>query len=134
MRQQIKDIACYFGLGLLFTHELDAMTNYEWRVLPILRSLPDDIGQIVFVIAHVPLFAVAIAFVASLNPRVRERARDVVSAFLIVHAVLHLLFSGHEAYDFSTVLSSVLIYGAALCGIAYFLTPRADRHADPGNP
>lgn len=118
----MKGPACYLGLALLFTHELDSITNHEWRVLPLLRSLPESVGETVFIIAHIPLFALTIAYVASLNPRTRKLARDIVCGFFIVHAVLHLLFAGHSAYEFSSALSSLLIYGAALCGIAYFLS------------
>lgn len=125
----MKDLAFYLGIALLFTHELDSMPNHEWRVLPILRSLPDSVGETAFVIAHIAIFALAIAFVASLNRRTRLVARDIVSGFLIVHALLHFLSSGDPAYEFSSLLSSVLIYGAALCGALYFCTRWLERRA-----
>ena len=37
-------------MGTLFTHELDAMLNHEWRVLPLTSWLSDEIGMIVFVL------------------------------------------------------------------------------------
>ena len=118
----MKNIVFYLGLGLLFTHELDAMSNHEWRVLPGLASLSDSAGQMTFVVAHIPLFAILVALVASLNPKVRQKARAVVAGFLVVHTILHFLFSGHAAYEFTSTLSSVLIYGAGVCGAIYFLT------------
>ena len=118
---RIRNLAFYLGLGLLFTHEMDAMQNHEWRVLPLLRSLPDAIGELVFLMAHVPIFALVIAFVASLNPRTRTLSQKIASGFLIVHAILHYLFSGHASYEFESLASSVLIYGAAVCGAAYFV-------------
>lgn len=118
----MKSIAFYLGLGLMFTHELDAVANHEWRVLPGLASLSDSAGETTFLIAHIPLFAVLIALVASLNLQVRNQARAIVAGFLVVHAVLHLLFSRVGAYEFTSTLSSVLIYGGAVCGVAYFLT------------
>ena len=96
------------------------MPNHEWRILPILSSLSDSAGEMTFVVAHVPIFAAIIAFVASLDKTVRARARNIASGFLIVHALLHYSFSGHVAYEFSSPLSSILIYGAAFCGLAYF--------------
>ncbi|MEL7313293.1 MAG: DUF6713 family protein, partial [Pseudomonadota bacterium] len=63
----MKDALFYLGLGLLFSHELDAMPNHEWRVLPVLSQLEDSVGQTAFVVAHVPLFALIIALIASLN-------------------------------------------------------------------
>lgn len=45
------------GLALLLSHELDAVRQAEWQVLPLLRWLDDATGYLVFVMAHVPLFA-----------------------------------------------------------------------------
>ena len=119
----MKSVFFYLGLALLFTHELDSMPNHEWRVLPVLRSLPDSAGESAFIIAHIPVFALTIAYVASLNIRTRKLARNAVGAFFIAHAILHMLFSGHPDYEFSSLLSGSLIYGAALCGIAFLLLP-----------
>ena len=118
----MKTVAFYTGLALLLTHELDAIRNHEWRVLPLVRALPDALGQQAFIAAHIPLFAILIALIASLNTVVRERARIGLCAFLVVHAGLHFLFSGHAEYEFSSWLSALLIYGAAACGLAYFVT------------
>ena len=126
----MRNVIFYLGLGLLFTHELDSMSNHEWRVLPGLASLPDSSGELAFLVAHVPLFALVLAFVASLNPKVRKQARVLAAGFLVVHAVLHFLFSAHASYEFTSTLSSVLIYGAAVCGVAYLFTRAPKRKAD----
>ena len=123
----MKNPAFYLGLALLFTHELDSMPNHEWRVLPFLGSLSDVTGEMTFLIAHIPIFALVIAFVASLNPKTRAIARDIASGFLIVHALLHYLFSVNPAYEFSSLLSSILIYGAAFCGAIYFVAAWLER-------
>lgn len=129
----MKNIAFYLGLALFFTHELDAMPNHEWRVLPVLGDLADSVGQVTFVIAHILIFAVVIAYIASLNLKTRSVARDIASGFLIAHALLHFAFSGHSAYEFSSSLSSLLIYGAALFGLAYFLARWMDKKAHLSN-
>ena len=118
----MKGVLFYLGLALLFTHELDAMPNHEWRVLPLLRSLTDSLGETVFIVGHIPIFAVVIACIASLNLRTRAMARDIASGFLIIHAFLHFVFRGHAAYQFDSLLSNGLIYGAGFCGILYFAT------------
>ena len=123
----MKNPAFYLGLALLFTHELDSMPNHEWRVLPLLGSLSDATGEMTFLIAHIPIFALVIAFVASLNLKTRAMARDMASGFLIIHAILHYLFSGHPEYEFSAWLSSTLIYGAAICGATYFVAAWLER-------
>lgn len=114
-----RGVSFYLGLGLMFTHELDAMPNHEWRVLPLTAWLSDAAGQFAFLVAHVPIFALTVAFVASLDPAIRSISRLVLAVFLIVHAVLHQLFSGSADYKFDSTLSSVLIFGAGLCGAVY---------------
>ena len=115
----MKDIAFYLGVGALFTHELDAVANHEWRALPLMRALPDELGMRVFLIAHVPLFALAIAGIASRNQRISNIARLTIGTFLVVHGVLHALFANQPGYEFSSTLSNVLIFGGAACGAIF---------------
>lgn len=126
----MKNVIFYLGLGMLFTHELDAVPNHEWRVLPILRALSDDLGASIFVLAHVPIFAVVIACVASLNPRVRAKTRFIASGFLAIHGLLHIFFSGHAAYEFSSPASMFFIYGAAGLGLLYLLADFLEHRAN----
>ena len=42
----MKKIILYLGVGALFTHELDAMTNHEWRVLPLTSFLGEELGSL----------------------------------------------------------------------------------------
>ena len=123
----IADFAFYLGLALLFSHELDAMPNHEWRLLPILRSLPDAAGETAFMVAHIPIFAIVIGCIASLNVGTRSVARTLVSAFLVLHAGLHFLFSKNETYEFGSMASSLLIYGAAILGAAFLLARWLDK-------
>jgi hypothetical protein len=120
----------YLGLGLLFTHEMDAMSNHEWRVMPLLNALPDPTGKLVFLVAHVPLFAIVIAFVASAKPRTRRFAESVTCGFMLFHAALHYVFAGHPAYEFSSLTSELLIVGAAMCGLSFFAVRFLNRHTD----
>ena len=128
----MKNTLFYLGVSLFFTHEIDAMPNYEWRVLPLTSFLNDEMGELVFVLLHIPVFALVIGFIASLNHTVRNRARALTSAFLILHALLHWSFSGHSNYEFSGTLSNSLIYGAALCGAAYFAINYFERAGNRG--
>ena len=127
----MKIIVFYLGLALLFTHELDSMPNHEWRVMPILNYLSDATGKAVFLLAHIPIFAVVVAFVASLDEKVRSRARGIFCGFLVVHTLLHSVFSANPDYEFSSLISSVLIYGAGLCGVLYLLGDYLKRDEDP---
>ncbi len=115
----VKDTVFYLGLGTLFTHELDAMPNHEWRVLPLLNQLPDDTGMLVFLVLHIPLFALVIGLVASQQARTRRLSKLIVSGFMIVHAVLHKAFGGHPNYEFADLHSDLIIYAAAALGVVY---------------
>jgi len=117
----VKDIVFYLGLSCLLTHELDGMTNHEWRVLPLVRMLSDSTGEFVFVVGHIPLFAGIIALVASTVERTRRLSRIGLSAFLAVHGVGHALSMGDPSYEFSTVLSNALIFGGAAFGALFLM-------------
>jgi phosphotransferase system glucose/maltose/N-acetylglucosamine-specific IIC component len=114
-------MAFYIGLGLLLTHELDAVANHEWRGLPLLGTLPDEAGMSVFIAAHVPLFAILIALVASKDERTRALSRLGVGVFLVVHGLLHALSAGEPTYEFSSGLSRGLIFGGSTFGALYLL-------------
>ena len=52
----MKTLLYYLGIAALFTHELDAVLNMEWRLLYHLRTLPDITASSLFVGLHFPLF------------------------------------------------------------------------------
>ncbi len=126
----MKKIIFYLGMGTLFTHELDAMFNHEWRILPLTSWLPEETAMLVFLFFHIPLFAGLIALVASKNDKVRIRSRIGISVFLLFHAALHALFGGNPAYEFSSLSSSILIYGGALLGAIHLVLEYKDRFAN----
>jgi hypothetical protein len=117
----VRNYVFYLGLGFLFTHEMNAMTNGEWRVMPLLNEFSDKTGELIFLLAHVPVFAIVIAFIASMDARTRLLARNITCGFLVAHGALHYLFSSHPAYEFSAFVSELLIYGAAACGSAFLI-------------
>lgn len=104
--------------AMLLAHELDAVAQHEWRLLYVLRSLPDSVAQDAFVLLHVPL----VAFLAwagwHANAAVRTATRLGVAAFTVVHAGLHWRLSGDPLYTFHDPLSVFLIYGAIVPAIA----------------
>jgi hypothetical protein len=122
----MSNLFFYLGLGMLFTHELDAISNHEWRVIPILQSLPELIAMNTFILLHIPLFAVLVALVASTNLQLRERSRLGVSIFLIVHALLHLWFRNDVSYEFASTMSNILIFGGAIFGALYIASSYKD--------
>ena len=115
----MKNVFFYLGLATLFTHELDAFSNHEWRVIPILQSLPELVAMNTFILLHIPLFAALVALVASTNAVLRKRSRLGLSMFLIVHALLHLWFRNDVNYEFASAMSNILIFGGAIFGALY---------------
>lgn len=126
----MKNIIFYLGMGTLFTHELDAMFNHEWRILPLTSWLPEETGMLVFLFFHIPLFAGLVALVTSKNDKVRFRSKIGISVFLLFHAVLHALFSGNPASEFSSLSSLILIYGGALLGAIHLILEYKDKSAN----
>ena len=109
----MPDILYWALLGAFFTHELDAVKRHEWRVLPLLRALPDAVGEQVFIWAHVPLFA------AILMTGTDDAVRLGVAAFAVLHIGLHWLFRRHPAYEFNNASSWALILLTGALGAGY---------------
>ena len=117
----------YLALACLFTHELDAITHSEWRLLFGLRDLPDPTAASAFVAFHVPLFFLVLWLSHHPSPRLSSVTKLVVAAFLIVHSVLHFALSSSPQYSFEGSLSNSLIFGAAVFGAAFLAAPWAVR-------
>ena len=82
----------FLGIGLIFTHELDAMVNNEWRVLPLTSWLCDEFGKLVFLVAHIPISSIVAALISSDNVVTRNRSRLFISTLLALHGLLHAAF------------------------------------------
>ena len=98
--------ALWLTIGLLLTHELDAVRCREWRVLPLTSWLPDKTGEAVFLWAHVPLVMLVIWIAgqgASSLPALG------FSGFAILHVGLHWVFRNHPEYAFKDLTSQLLI-------------------------
>lgn len=109
-----EHIFFYTGLSLLTVHELDAMRCREWRIFPGLSLLSDKTGQLVFILAHVPLFVWIFMQLGSGAEQTLFMQR--FSLFMMIHLLLHLLFLMHRNNAFKDLLSWLLIAGAAVCG------------------
>ena len=115
------------GLALLLSHELDAVKHAEWQVLPLLRWLDDASGYPVFVLAHVPLFAVMLWALAHGSSAVRRNTRIGLAVFMVIHAGLHWAFHEDPHYHFAGWLSHGLVGGAAIFGALYLAAVLAAR-------
>jgi hypothetical protein len=126
---QVRSLVFYTGFAFLVAHELDAVAQEEWRLLPLFDLLRDSTAYIVFVTLHVPLLAGLMWLTAHPSSCVRQRSRLGVDAFLIVHAALHWLMSGEALYTFHSSLSTALIFGGAVAGLLHLLLSVRDTRA-----
>ena len=131
MSDKLAKIAFYGGLGLFFSHEMDAVAQAEWRLLYVLRSMSDETAMPVFIGLHVPLFGLIVWLIHHPMPRVQVLSRIALAAFLVVHAGLHFRLSDHPLYTFDSILSQTLIYGGAVCGVLYLILRDRTRLVDP---
>lgn len=100
-------------LGLLLTHELDAMTAREWRLLPGLSRLSDARGRVVFVALHAPLHAAL--FVGLSGPNAAQWATG-LAAFCVLHTLAHILLHRHPDNGFRRLDAWLWIGGAGVSG------------------
>ncbi|MEM8794296.1 MAG: DUF6713 family protein [Pseudomonadota bacterium] len=112
------DLLYYAMVGAFFTHELDAVKRHEWRVLPIVRALPEKVSEQTFIWMHIPLFALLL-WGGDGEPE--SATRIGLSAFAIIHVGLHYIFRNHPAYEFNNVSSWALIILTGLLGAAYLV-------------
>lgn len=117
----MKNALFLLGFGFLASHELDAVTQSEWRLLYVLRGLPEELAETAFVALHVPLFALIVGLCHHPQQSLREYSRLALAAFLVIHVGLHLRLSGHPLYSFHDGLSQTLIFGGGVCGLLYLL-------------
>jgi hypothetical protein len=104
------------SFALMIAHELDAVANHEWRVLPLTSFLPDNLGFIFFVTLHIPLIWALLRYGFGANPTL---TRDLFCGFCVVHVGLHWLFRHHPAYEFDSIMSKTLIGLTGICGLIY---------------
>ena len=113
------DLLFFTALAFLFCHELDAVAQSEWRLLPFLSRLDDSTAYVWFVALHVPLFAGLLWWTSSTSPRTRRTAQLVLDAFMVIHAGLHFTLQHSPEYTFHSTLSEALIFGAGTLALLH---------------
>ena len=101
------------AFSMLLAHELDAVHKHEWRLLPVLKGLPEDRARSVFIAIHVPAVAALLWLIGHPGDSVRFQTKLWLDVFMVSHAGLHFALSSHPKYEFHTALSRSLIYGCA---------------------
>ncbi|MGB3758257.1 MAG: DUF6713 family protein [Rivularia sp. (in: cyanobacteria)] len=117
----MKNLIFNLGFATLITHELDAMTQSEWKLLFILKNLPEQTAPSVFVIIHIPLIAALLWLTNNESQFIKNWSRIALAAFIVIHSGLHKLLENSPNYTFNSTLSLGLIYGGGLLGLFYLI-------------
>jgi hypothetical protein len=123
-RHDPQNLIIRLMLATLFSHELDAIRQFEWRLLYVLRDLNEPQAQTWFIALHVPLFWALIAWTHHANVSLQGFARIALSTFCMLHAVLHWRLRDDPSSSFNSALSVSLIVASAGLGLLYLLLPR----------
>uniref|UniRef100_UPI0027E38ED6 DUF6713 family protein n=1 Tax=Frankia tisae TaxID=2950104 RepID=UPI0027E38ED6 len=95
------------NLSLLLMHEMDAIRAKEWRMFAILQRMDDSKACRIFILLHLPLYAILLTALLSSGQVV---AFYVLDTFLVVHTVAHLAFERHPHNGFKNFYSRMMIY------------------------
>ena len=121
-------------LAMFIGHELEAVAQHEWRLLYVLRAMPDALAQDIFVLAHVPIVFLLVWLGWHSAERVRSVTRVGCAVFMVVHAGLHWRLREDPLYTFHSATSIFLIFGSlvpAVSLLALYLAPRRKRATPP---
>lgn len=114
MFRRLATLLSLLLLALLMAHELDAVAQSEWRLLPGLSLLDDGPGRRVFIALHVPLLMALTWALLFSSEVVQRRTRLGLGAFMAVHVGLHATLEVPGVSSFPEWLSRAFIFGAGL--------------------
>lgn len=109
------------ALALLLSHELDAVAQAEWRLLPGLSVAGDKLGYDLFVLLHVPVIALIIWLLMNPLPSARIKAQVALDSIMIAHGIAHWLLADMPLNTFHSPLSHLLIFGASAVAAVHLL-------------
>lgn len=110
---EFANLLFIINVAWIMTHELDAVQQHEWRVLPLTSWMSEEWGYRVFIMLHIPLF---VLLMVGIESRDFQFGFDI---FLLIHVGLHWLFRHHPAYTFDNALSQFLIVGVAPLAVGH---------------
>lgn len=107
----------FFLLGFCFllAHEMDAVRCREWKILPVLSRMGEEVGYLAFTALHVPLYALLLWGLFGGG----EANRSLIvglDAFFVIHAFLHIFLRNLPDNRFGSAFSWALILGASMFG------------------
>lgn len=110
-------------LGLLLTHEMDAIRHKEWEMFIFLKDLPENTAYLVFTLPHILLYALVLFFLLLNNITILY----VVDIFVICHLFIHFIFRRHPNNQLPGFWSLVIINLAGIIAAVHLILMAAER-------
>jgi len=105
----------YVAFSFLLVHEMDAVKQKEWRMLPGFSKLNKKTAQQLFVTLHIPVY-ISLLYALIFEESNRSTLIIILDGFFIIHLGLHLLFIKHQMNSFKTIFSKMYIAVPAILG------------------
>jgi hypothetical protein len=112
--------AIFITIIILFSlHEIDAVRTKEWKMLPVLKNMADGTALKVFVLVHIPLYAVILYILALGSTSAVEIMYHAVAILLIFHTIIHFVMREHPKNGFTSALSNIVIYSIGILAVVH---------------
>lgn len=112
------------AFSLMMLHEMDAVRCHEWRIFPLLSSMSDRSGMLVFFWLHVPLVWLLVWYGAESVRSGGDGFSIGFAMFCIAHAFFHWAYERYPECEFKNALSRSIIWACAgfgfLSALAYW--------------
>lgn len=115
-----SDLLFFTAFSFLLAHEMDAVKQKEWQMLPVLSKLKEQSARQVFILLHIPLYGLLLYGLISAGS-IRSTVTIALDGFFIIHLGLHILFHKHRMNNFSTLFSQLYIAVPAVLGGLHLL-------------
>ncbi len=113
------DLLFHLAFAGLLSHELDAVHRREWRLLFVLRDMPEERARDAFVLVHVPALLLLLWLLNHPDSAVRNATMLALDGFMVIHAGLHWRLSSNPKYEFNSLISRLLIFGTAAVALLH---------------
>ena len=95
---------------------MDAVRKQEWRMIAVLKDMPDEKAYCIFTILHIPLYVLIFLLLLFDNTLVVFFTIDI---FLILHSLLHIGFSKHSENNLKNGFSKSIIFISGLLALIH---------------
>ncbi len=108
-------------ISLFLVHEMDSVRNKEWRMMAVLKNMPEDAAFKLYTGLHIPLFFFILFIMVQSGPQMSLAFCIIMDVLLVAHTLIHFFFRRHKNNSFESVFSNVLIYIVGVLAIIQFI-------------